>query len=546
MTMPENLTRREFGQGCAVGAASLAVAHCATASADEQLAGAIRGEPIAEKVGLQVLQSGGNAVDACVAAALVAAVVVPYQTGIGGYGGHATLYHAATKRITSIDFNTAAPAAARGDMFPQDAQGRVVGQANMFGWRAAGVPGILAGLELALKTYGTRSFREMVQPAIGYAKGGFPTGPAAASIRGAVKHLAADPASARLYLRDGKPLTAADHFANPDLAALLETLAADNSVESFYRGPIAERIAAAFRANGGLVTAADLAAYQAREVTPLQLAWNDWTIHTAPLTAGGATVLHALALLQEMKWAERDAASPDALQMQVEALRYAWQDRLEFLGDPQEGPDGSAKLLEPSQVRKSAQHIEQAVAEGRPLPPRTTTRPDQGTINLSALDRQGNLIALTLTHGGSFGARVTVPGLGLTLGHGMSRFDPHPGHPNAPGPGKRPLNNMCPTIVAQNGQPRIALGARGGRKIPNAIAEALLQLVARSQGLEAAVAAPRLHTEGSLAVAFEKHWPAAPIAELKTRGYQVATAASATISAVGFSAQPGSFVSAMR
>jgi len=488
------------------------------------------------------LAGGGNAIDAAVAAALTAAIVAPHQTGIGGYGGHMSLYTAKSNKITAIDFNSHAPVAATPDMFPLDAAGKVVGRKNMYGWLAAGVPGILAGLHLALTKYGTKSFREIVQPAIGLAREGFPAGAAAASIKAAANHLAADPASRALYVKDGQPLSATDHYANPDIAKLLESLAADNSVELFYRGEIAQRIAAAFAKNGGLVTAADLAAYQAREVVPLRMTWGNWTIHTAPLTAGGATVLHAMLLMQELKWAERDPASADALQMQVEAFRYAWQDRLELFGDPQGKASPLEKLLQPEAIRLAAGKIEKAVAAKQPLPVRTTSRPDQGTINLSAADRSGNLVAVTLTHGGSFGARVTVPGLGLTLGHGMSRFDPHAGHPNAPGPHKRPLNNMCPTVVGKNGRPVIALGARGGRKIPNAVAEVLLQLAAREKSLADAVAAPRMHTEGQLALSFEKAWPPAPLEELKQRGYQVTTAASATVSAV----EAGSFVSAMR
>jgi gamma-glutamyltranspeptidase/glutathione hydrolase len=288
-----------------------------------------------------------------------------------------------------------------------------------------------------------------------------------------------------------------------------------------------------------------LAAYKAREVSPLTLTWGEWKIHTAPLTAGGATVLEALSILQELQWAEREI-STDTTQLQVEALRYAWQDRLQLLGDPLYANVPLARLLDPAYARMAAGEIERAVGTKKPLPVRTTTRPDQGTINLSAADRQGNLVAVTLTHGGSFGARVTVPGLGLTLGHGMSRFDPHPGHPNAPAPSKRPLNNMCPTIVSRNGRPIYALGGRGGRKIPNAVAEVLLQLVARGKNLKDAVAAPRPHTEGSLALSFEKDWPTAQVEELKQRGYSVTTSASATISAVGLVNGPEPFVTAMR
>jgi gamma-glutamyltranspeptidase/glutathione hydrolase len=541
----EKVTRREFSRQLASATAGLAAAS-AMAAEEGGAPGVIRGEPTAEKVGQQILAAGGNAIDCIVAAAVTAAIVAPHQTGLGGYGGHMTLAVEGGKRVTSIDFNSMAPAAATSDMFKLDANGRVAGQKNMYGWLAAGVPGILAGMQLALDRYGTKKLREVVQPAIALAREGFPFGNAAITVRASLKQLAADPASQKLYFRDGKPLEAKDHYSNPDAARLLESLARDNSVESFYRGEISRQIAAAFAANGGLVTAADMAAYQAREVEPVAMRWGEWGIHTAPLTAGGTTTIQALLLLKELAWGDREPAAADTAQLQVEALRYAWQDRLQFLGDPEQAEVPLARLLDPATIRSAAGQIEKAVAAKQPLPVRVTSRPDQGTISLSAADRNGNLAALTLTHGGGFGARVTVPGLGVTLGHGMSRFDPHPGHPNAPGPHKRPLNNMCPTIVSRGGQPIYAIGGRGGRKIPNAVAEVLLQLVARGKNLPDAVAAPRMHTEGTLAISFEKAWPAAQLDELKTRGYTVTTAASATISAVGLTNDSSRFIAAMR
>lgn len=553
------LNRREFGeQALAVGAA-LAVAQSA-AGQEERAKGVISGEPTAEKVGQRVLAEGGNAVDAIVAAAFVAAVVVPHQTGIGGYGGHMTVAMnpqpakagggAAVKAdpgqvVACIDFNSMASAAAREDMFAFDANGKVVGQKNLHGWLAAGVPGIPAGLDLAARRFGTFPLKTLLEPAIGLAEDGFPLGPAAAPLRSASMQLAADPGSLALYFRDGKPLEAKDHYQNRDVARMLRGLAADGSVESFYRGEVAERIAAAFAANGGQVTKEDLAAYQARETRPQSALWGEWTIHTAPLTAGGTTTLHAMLLLKELGWAERDPASADTLQLQVEAYRQAWQDRLELFGDPSQVAVPLDRLFDAAEMRKAAGQIEQAVAKRQPLPVRVTSRPDQGTIHLSAADAQGNFAAVTLTHGGAFGARVTVPGLGLTLGHGVSRFEPRAGHPNSPGPHKRPLNNMCPTVVMKGGRAVAAVGGRGGRKIPNAVGDVLLQLVARQRQLADAIAQPRLHTEGTLAISLERMWPAELAEEMKRRGYQVATANSATVSAVARDGS-GLLVAAMR
>lgn len=528
-------TRRTFHAHClASGLSALAGARTPAQDrwAEAAPVGAIRGEPRAEEAALAILRSGGNVADAIVTAAFTAAVAAPHQTGLGGYGGHAVLALEGGQRVVAVDFNSMAPAAARPDMFPRDAQGEVVGQRNMYGYLAAGVPGVPAGLGLILSRFGTRPLRDALQAAIALAEEGFPLGSAAASLRASAGQLAEDEPSRALYFRDGRPLTASDRFRNLDLARLLREMAEANSVETFYRGAAARQIAAAFRQHGGLVTEADLAAYEARVVEPLALAWGDWTIWTAPLTAGGVTVLQVLKLLQALDWDRQPPAEPDTWQLQVEAMRFAWQDRLQYLGD---GADAKAReLLDDRTLAAAAGQIAQAVARRQPLPVRVTSRPEIGTIHLSAVDREGNFAALTLTHGGAFGARVTIPGLGVTLGHGMSRFDPHPEHPNAPGPHKRPLNNMCPTIVAYRGRPVLALGARGGRKIPNAVLEVLLGLIARSQNLAQAVAAPRLHTEGTLRLFFEPSWPEGVRQALAARGYQVQTLSSAVVSAVGW------------
>jgi gamma-glutamyltranspeptidase/glutathione hydrolase len=303
-------------------------------------------------------------------------------------------------------------------------------------------------------------------------------------------------------------------------------------VEAFYRGDIAAKIAAAFRANGGLVTEADLAAYQARDVEPLSLTWRGATIHTPPPTAGGLTVLEALAVLKSLGWDTWDAKDSRFLFAGLEALRLAWDDRLKLLGDPRKAEVPINRLLSEMHVKTLAGRVERALRDGKPVPAQTDGRSAGGTVHLSAVDRDGMMVALTLTHGGSFGAQVTVDGLGLTLGHGMSRFDPRPDHPNAPGPGKRPLHNMCPTVVLRDARPVLALGGRGGRKIPNAVFAVLAQGVGRNGTPSEAMIAPRLHTEGGLRVELENGWPEAEADRLRKAGYTVARGPSAVVSTV--------------
>lgn len=509
--------------------------------------GVVVGHAEGAKAGNDVLAAGGNAVDAAVAAALVAGVVGVHNCGIGGYGGHLVIALPGGKKVTAIDFNSAAPAAARPDMYPLDAKGQVKGGINANGWLAAGVPGTLAGLQLALDRYGTRPFGELVRPVVRYAREGFPVGKGMAlALRSAQAHLRKDPGSARLFFPNGEPLPAGATYRNPDLANLLQELAEQNSVESFYRGPIARRIAEAFQKNGGLVTEKDMAAYRAREVEPLELTWKGNAVYTAPLTAGGLTLLEALSVLHALGWDRRPADDPRTEHARLEALRCAWHDRLRYLGDPAKAKVDWQRLLTPRHAEQLAKRVEQAVKDGKPAPAETDGRGADGTIHLSAADGRGMLVALTLTHGAAFGARVTVEGLGLLLGHGMSRFDPHPGHPNAPGPGKRPLHNMCPTVVLRGGQPVLAVGGTGGRRIPNSVFDVLCRYAGRGASIRDAVAAWRMHTEGGLDVTVEPRCPAEVAEYFRKVGYAVKRGPGATIHAVAFDPAAGTAQAASR
>lgn len=523
-------TRREFlalGGGC-LGLAALGDASGADPA---PVTGLVVGERRAAEVGKRVLADGGNAVDAAVAAALVAAIVSPANCGIGGYGGHMTIGWP-DGRVTSLDFNSAAPAAAREDMFPRDDRGRVRGAIDAYGWLAAGVPGTLAGLQLAIDRYGSRGFSALVEPAIGFARNGFAldTGQARA-IRVSAAQFQRDPASARIYCPGGEPLSAGQTLRNPDLATLLERLARDNSVAAFYHGDIARVIANEFRRHEGLVTADDLAKYEAREVAPLKFDWCGESLYTATVTAGGLSVLQAMTTLKALRFEACDLADSSNAQAFIEAMRIAWHDRLTRLGDAADS-DVTAQLLSAGYAEESAERVRQAIREKRPVPGATDGRPAGGTIHLSAADQQGCMVALTLTHGGGFGARVTVAGLGLTLGHGMSRFTMQPGHPNAPGPFRRPLNNMCPMIVCRGAQPVVAMGATGGRRIPNTMYSVLVKLVAQRAPLAKAFAAPRFQNEGDTVLQLGKGWPDADVEYLKRVGYSIQDGAGANLNAI--------------
>jgi gamma-glutamyltranspeptidase/glutathione hydrolase len=506
--------------------------------------GAIIDEKHGAEVGRQVLEDGGNAIDAMVAACLVTCIATPSRCGIGGYGGHMTIGLAGGKTITSIDYNSAAPAAARPDMYPLDDKGEVVGKVNLHGWLAAGVPGTLAGLQFALDRFGTRSLSELAQPAIRLCREGVTIDAFFAhTLRSTATNFRKDPGSAKLWLDNGEPRKQGELQRNPNLGELLATLAKRNSVDSFYRGDIAQRLAEQFQKNGGVVTAKDLAAYHAREVHPLSMQWKDYTVYTAPLTAGGLTVLEALEILKAIGWRRR--GSGESLHARLEAMRYAWKDRFDLLGDPDMVKVPVERLLSDTYAQEVGAKVKAALRAKHAASIDIKVRPDSGTNNISCVDRHGNMVAATFTHGSTFGAQVTADGLGVTLGHGMSRFEPVPGHPNAPGPGKRPLHNMCPTVITRGGKPVFAVGGAGGLRIPNAIYDVVLNYIT-GDAMKDSLAAPRLHCTGNLEVGFHGAFPADQTDYLKNAGFHLRPYLSAYTTAVSFDAKTGECAAAGR
>ncbi len=503
--------------------------------------GYVVGQAEVEGIGSKILANGGNAFDALVATALAGAVTNPHQTGIGGYGAFGIFAYDNGRKVIALDANSTAPVSIRDDTFKLDARGNVQGGANNHGWLASGVPGLIAGMHLIVEKFGTCSFSEVLQPAIQLLRDGFPfpAGPLAANARQMMK----DPGTRKLYFPDGKPLANKAISTNPDLAALLETLAKANSVEPFYRGDIAQRIAEAFEKNGGLVTAKDLAEYKPLLVEPISLKWDDRTIHTCPLTCGGLTTLQMLLLMRSLEL-DKVTDSMRRSQMQIEAMRLAWRDRLTLLGDPKFVDVPQAKLLSDDYSRECAEAIKAAVGKGALISHAISPKPQGGTLSFSAVDKHGNFAALTLTHGNSYGAQVTVDGLGLTLGHGMSRFDPRPGHPNAPAPGKKPLINMVPMLISRNGQAILAAGGRGGQRIPNSMLSFLDQSITHGQSLNVSMNAARLHTTGDTKVECDAPWLKTEEASLKAIGYRTSTSRAAVLSAVAI--EDGMMRAAMR
>jgi gamma-glutamyltranspeptidase/glutathione hydrolase len=280
-----------------------------------------------------------------------------------------------------------------------------------------------------------------------------------------------------------------------------------------------------------------MAAYRAREVKPLKLDWNGMTIHTPPLTSPGAMMLEAISILKVLDWPKLSRL--ERFHAKLEALRIAWADRMNLFGDPEQVKVPIDKLLSQNYAGEMAEKIRIALKEMKPVPLKIDSIGDEGTINISAIDRKGNMAAITLTHGSSYGARVSVEELGMVLGHGMWRFDPRPGRPNSPGPGKRCVNNMCPTVVTRDGKPILVVGGAGGTRIPNSIYEVLIHFVGLGKAMDEAMKVPRMETSGTLKLGLEKGHSPEEEAFLKKIGYNVSSTYSAYVSAASFDARTG-------
>lgn len=470
--------------------------------------------PLASAAGLAVLQQGGNAFDAAIATSLALAVLRPQSTGLGG--GGFMLLRTAQGEARVLDYREIAPAAASRDMY-LDASGQPLATASLVGYRAVGVPGLLAGLERLRARFGSKPLAELMQPAIRYAAEGFPVDTHFVTAQNTLLARGLRDDLKALLLKQGAPLQLGERFRNPELAQTLRTVAHDG-VAAFYRGPIAGRIVAAMQANGGLISAQDLAAYRPQERTPLKGNYRGYEVLTMPPpSSGGIALLTMLNLLEPyaLGWNAISPGSSQYIGLVTEAMKHAFSDRANFLGDTDFVKVPVAQLVSKDYARQLQPRLQQAVAgtltrEAYGLKglswssgPLQTLPADHGTTHYAIMDRFGNVVSATETINTYFGSQVVVPGTGLILNNEMDDFSKQPGVPNAYGligteanaiaPGKKPLSSMTPTIVLRDGKPFLALGASGGPRIITGTLETLLNVIDFGMDVEAAVSTPRFH-----------------------------------------------------
>jgi gamma-glutamyltranspeptidase / glutathione hydrolase len=489
----------------ALAALSAGTARAASPPAVEAERGmVVASERQAARIGADILRQGGNAIDAAVAVGFAEAVTNPCCGNLGG-GGFLVAHLAATNRDIFIDFRETAPAAATKTMY-LDASGAPIKRASLDGWRAVATPGTVLGLDAALKEYGTMSRAKVMAPAIALARDGFVLGRADADIFQAfAPRFKGDPEATKIFLRpDGSPLEPGDRLVQSDLAATLQAIA-DQGPDAFYRGAIAQRIDAAMRADGGVLTAADLAAYRIGEAPPLACDYRGFRFVSAPPpSSGGVTLCETLNVLEGYDLKGLGFHSAASVHLMVEAMRHAFMDRNTYLGDPAFVSNPLDRLLS----KDYAARIRAAILPDKATPsqevqPGVAPHEKSETTHFSVIDRAGDAVAVTYTINGGFGAGVIAPGTGFFLNDEMDDFTVKPGvanlfglvqgEANAIAPGKRPLSSMAPTLVEKDGRVVLALGSPGGSRIITAVLETALNLIDYGMGPQEAVDAPRFH-----------------------------------------------------
>jgi gamma-glutamyltranspeptidase/glutathione hydrolase len=463
-------------------------------------------DPLAVEAGLEILRAGGNAVDAAVATALALAVVYPEAGNLGG-GGFAVLRMGGD--FATLDFREIGPARARHDMY-LDAQGKPVENASIVGPLSAGVPGSPAGLHELHRRYGRLPWPRVVAPARRLAGEGFRVSRYLHDLLGQEENrklFQRFPESARVWLPKGEPPAIGSLLRLPDLAATLGRYA-EQGPRGITTGPVAAAIEQVSSAHGGVLTAADLAAYRPEWRRPLTLEAFGWKFATMPLPSSGGVILgQTFGILERLGWAGLPRFGADRDHLLIETFRRAFADRF-LLADPATTAATEAQLLAPDWIARRAAEIDPRhatpSARVKPWPGAGTAAPAGGTetTHLSVVDRDGNLVALTTTLNNIFGCGLWVPGAGFFLNDVMDDFSTAPGRPNlfgllqgeanAVAPGKRMLSSMTP-VIAWKGKEAYALGGRGGSRIPTNVAEVLLNLLVDGDPLQTALDRPRLH-----------------------------------------------------
>ncbi|HTT46511.1 MAG TPA: gamma-glutamyltransferase [Pseudolabrys sp.] len=488
-------------------------------------------EQRAARIGVEILDRGGNAVDAAVAVGFALAVTYPRAGNLGG-GGFMVI-HLAKGVDTTIDYRETAPAAATPTMF-LDAKGNPDAQKSRDSGLAVGVPGTVAGLAMAHRKYGSGrlSLADLIAPAIRLAQQGFPVeDDTADTLPRAKERLARWPSSAGIFLNGGEAPHEGDRLLQFDLADTLSAIAQEGP-RAFYEGRVAEEIAAAVRGAGGIMTVDDLKNYRAVERPPVRGSYRGYDIVSMPPpSAGGVALIEMLNILEGYDLGH--LARAEALHDEIEAMKRAYADRAVYMGDPDSVKMPLAALISKryaATLRAGITGKATPAADIRPGKPGDTE--GKNTTHFSVIDRDGNAVSNTTTLNFSYGLGLVADGTGVLLNNELDDFTAKPGTANAyglvgfaanlPGPGKRPLSSMTPTIVLKDGKPVLITGSPGGSRIITAVLQVITNVLDFHMPIDKAVSAPRLHNQWEPDLTYvEPGFPPAMLEALKARGHTI-------------------------
>jgi gamma-glutamyltranspeptidase/glutathione hydrolase len=493
-------------------------------------------EPLAADVGLAVMKSGGNAVDAAVGVGFALSVTYPFAGNIGG--GGFMLVRMADGQTKFIDFREKAPGKATRDMY-LDSAGTPT-KDSLVGWRAAGVPGTVRGLEMARNMFGKTnaiSWQKLLKPAIELASKGFPISHSQMeSFRAYAKQLSQtnSPDSKRIFLKGGSFYDWQETFRQPELANTLERIARYGASE-FYEGKTARMIADAMEKNGGLITMEDLRNYKAVVREALRGSYHGYEIITAPLpSSGGVCILQMLGMLDGTGYVTNGAGSAKSYHYLADSMRFSFADRNKYLGDPDFVNAPIAMLTSADYLKARRARIDSAKATEPMQIEAFSAAKNEGsdTTHFNVVDEEGNVVAVTYTLNDGYGSGVTVPAAGFLLNDEMDDFTAKLGATNAYGlvqgpanliePGKRPLSSMTPTIVLKDGKPFLVLGAPGGSRIITAVLQVMLNVLDFHMNVQDAIDFPRVHAQwNGYRLEVERGVSPDTIALLKRMGYEI-------------------------
>ncbi|PHN08709.1 gamma-glutamyltransferase [Flavilitoribacter nigricans DSM 23189 = NBRC 102662] len=462
---------------------------------------------LGSEVGQAILEDGGNAVDAAVATAFALAVTLPSAGNIGG--GGFLVYHGNDGAVTSFNFRERAPLAAHSEMY-LDENGEIKNNSNHAGPLAVGVPGTVAGLWMAHQKLGKKPWKELLQPAIELAEKGFPsTWAMQRFLKGLQEE--EDPmyaAAKTAFLKNGKDVyTPGETWKQPDLAKTLKRIQKEGR-DGFYKGKTARLIADFMEKHGGMITETDLAAYEAVEQAPIHGTYRGYDIYAmAPPSSGGVAIVEMLNILEGFNLQEMGHNSALYLHVLTEAMRRAYADRAEHLGDPAFNPDMPIERLTSKEyakeLRETIDLFRASESDSSRFNKALAMYESEETTHFSVVDGEGNTVSLTYTLEYSYGSRLVVDGAGFLLNNEMGDFNPIPGRttrrgligtpPNIVAPRKNMLSSMTPTIVAKDGKPVLAIGSPGGRTIINTVLQVVLNTIDHGMNIGQAIEAGRIH-----------------------------------------------------